>query len=126
MCGRIRRRPLFCCLASQARTEGGPVKNEGLNGIVADVVEDLDLRIKNKNAKVEVEDLPSVLGNRSQLYQVFLNLIGNSIKFSKQDLPLEVKIYARVFDRLGKEGNETQTKIAQIFVQDNGIGFDEK
>ncbi len=102
------------------------VKEISLSDIAGDVVQDLQLKINEKGANIAISELPYMLGNRSQVYQVFLNLIGNAIKFSKPDVPLKVKIYSKTFDRLGKDQTETKTKICQIFVEDNGIGFEEK
>jgi signal transduction histidine kinase len=102
------------------------IKDIDINEIVSDVIEDLDLKVKEKKARIEVEELPHMLGNRAQIYQVFINLIGNALKFSKEDTPLELNIFSKSFDRVGSASKKGGTRIAQIYVEDNGIGFDEK
>jgi len=62
-----------------------------------------------------VAPLPTVNGDRHQLRELFQNLIANAIKFRPPGVNPEVKIYSRSMDTG-----------YQIFVEDNGIGFDEK
>jgi light-regulated signal transduction histidine kinase (bacteriophytochrome) len=47
--------------------------------------------------------------------QLFQNLIGNAIKYKQNGQPPKVKIYSRL-----------RRDRAAIYVEDNGIGFDEK
>jgi len=102
------------------------IKDLDLNEIINDVIEDLDLKVKEKSAKIQIDELPTMLGNRSQIYQVFINLIGNALKFAKPNVPLELNISSKVFDRVSTASKKGGTRIAQIYVEDNGIGFDEK
>jgi len=65
---------------------------------------------------VEVETLPSVEGERFQMRQLFQNLISNSLKYHRDEVPPVVKVkYA------GFENN-----FEEIHIEDNGKGFDEK
>ena len=71
----------------------------------------LQLKIKQKHAKVNLSDLPEVEVSRIQMGQLYQNLISNAIKFSDKDSP-EIWIDA---EKNGK---------AYIFsVRDNGIGI---
>lgn len=84
-----------------------------LNDIINEVLEDLEENIRNKKATVQLSGLPSVRVNRIHLYQLFQNLINNSLKFSKSSLP---PIITMAFDH-ESEG------YAFIRLSDNGIGF---
>ena len=55
---------------------------------MTDVIEYLDLKIKTQKTLIEVKELPYMLGNLSQIHQVFINLIGNALKFAKHKYPL--------------------------------------
>jgi PAS domain S-box-containing protein len=88
-----------------------------LNQKVANVLEDLELDIKEKGAKIKVERLPVVKGYRRQLQQLLQNLISNAIKYSKKDQPPQIKIMATVV-------KEKERDYHQISITDNGIGFD--
>jgi len=63
-------------------------------------------------AKTTHDSLPMVLADRTQLAQLFQNLIGNALKFKHQDRPCEIHVGARRAD-------------AQwVFsIRDNGIGI---
>ncbi|HEX7588024.1 MAG TPA: ATP-binding protein, partial [Anaerolineae bacterium] len=70
------------------------------------------MSILESSATVTHGDLPSVPGDRSQLVQLFQNLIGNAIKFHGEKAP-------RVHITATDSGWEWR-----FIVSDNGIGFD--
>lgn len=85
------------------------------------VVSDLEARLLQAGGKVELGALPIIVADRGQMAQLFQNLIGNGLKFSKPGQPPVVKVRGELLnDRRG--GADT----CQIVVEDNGIGFDEK
>ena len=90
-----------------------------LNQLLASVTDDLQVAITEKNAQLTIENLPQVLAEKNQLYQVFLNVIGNALKFSKPGLAVEIKVYAAAAVVDGQE-------FWQITIEDNGIGFDQQ
>lgn len=83
-----------------------------LNVVIDMVVRDLEARIKETGGVVEWERLPVVMGDTSQLFRVFLNLIDNALKFRGENPPL-VKASA-------VKDNGTYI----ISITDNGIGMD--
>ena len=85
-----------------------------LNAVVGKVLEDLSILIAENQAKVTVGDLPTVDASPSQMGQLFLNLIGNGIKFRGDGIP-RIQIEAQL---LSDEW--------LISVRDNGIGIDPK
>jgi hypothetical protein len=56
------------------------------------------------------------------MQQLFLNLIHNALKYSKKDVTPVVKIYAQT----GATDKDSANAYCRIFVEDNGIGFDQK
>ncbi|AFY99900.1 sensor histidine kinase [Calothrix sp. PCC 6303] len=71
-------------------------------------------RISETGAKITYDTLPSVMADGTQLMQLFLNLVGNAIKF-RSDKPPEIHI-----------GAERQEDNWLFSVKDNGIGLDPK
>src|SRR5690606_22161254 len=70
---------------------------------------------------------PAIWGHRSQLHQLFANLISNAIKFCT-DKP-EISVEARVFPtatRLSSLLVQPTEPVVEIRISDNGIGFDKK
>ncbi|MCF0057660.1 ATP-binding protein [Dyadobacter sp. CY356] len=91
-----------------------------LNDVVQEVLDDFELLIQDKGAKFEIDNLPEIEVNHGQIRQVFQNLIGNALKFSKVNETPVIKIKSV---KTGENSGETDCYIS---VSDNGIGFDEK
>ncbi|MGZ3699017.1 MAG: sensor histidine kinase, partial [Bdellovibrionota bacterium] len=100
---------------SRVTTKAMPFIQTDLNQTLADVLSDLEVRIEQSKAKVEVSPLPKLDADPSQMRQLFQNLIANALKFHQKDLPAVVKVSAKV------SGN-----FCQLSVEDQGIGFEEK
>lgn len=98
-----------------------------MNVLISEVLVELDEEIKTRNAKVIVENLPTLSVNPSLIKPLFHNLIGNALKYSKKDTTPVVKISSEVSAQLnGKATPAVSAKYCRIFIQDNGIGFDQK
>lgn len=98
-----------------------------LNALINEVLVDLDEEIKNKNGQVVVEKLPTLCVNPSLIKPLFHNLIGNALKYSKKDASPYVKISSEISSQInGKSTNGASPKYCRIYIQDNGIGFDQK
>ncbi len=65
-------------------TEREPVD---LDAVLRRVVQDLDTRIDETEATVLVGELPTVMGDRTQLTELFQNLVANALKFRGEDPP---------------------------------------
>jgi PAS domain S-box-containing protein len=86
-----------------------------LNDVIDEVLKLQFRLIEEKKAKVIVPNLPKVRALRTPLIQLFQNLIGNSLKYSKENINPVIEI---VYKETDKE---------HIFsIIDNGIGIDEE
>lgn len=97
-----------------------------LQTIVDEVVLDLDLKIKEKNASIITENLPVAYINPKQFRQLFLNLINNSLKFSRPEVAPVISIKGKVLTT--QEADQLSLpktgKYLRITLEDNGIGFE--
>jgi signal transduction histidine kinase len=84
--------------------------------LIRQITIDLEVSIQQKEARIETRDLPVVHGAPLLLYQLFYNLINNSLKFARQGVPARIVIE-------GRPGEERDGRFVQIDVSDNGIGF---
>lgn len=100
---------------SRVTTKRTTPKSVDLNQVVGEVISDLEAAISSSTGKVVVDKLPTVKADATHMRQLFQNLIGNAIKFRREDVPPEVHVSSK------KSG-----KFCEITVKDNGIGFDEK
>ncbi|MBJ7881828.1 sensor histidine kinase [Gelidibacter salicanalis] len=91
------------------------VTGVNLNTIAANILLDLELIIKDTNASVKFDNLPTVNGLELELKQLFQNLINNGLKFRKADTAPLIEITV-----------EEQSKYWLFAVKDNGIGMDKQ
>jgi light-regulated signal transduction histidine kinase (bacteriophytochrome) len=69
---------------------------------------------EGRNVQWKIGDLPEVAGDRSLLRLVFVNLVANALKFTRDRAVSEIEI--------GVGSSERDAVV--IFVRDNGVGFD--
>jgi len=100
-----------------------------LNGILQNVMGDFDLQIEQKKAVITHDKLPVIKGVRLQMNQLFYNLLGNALKFSKPGVSPAIHISCRILAageapaHLALKGS---ISYCEIIFQDNGIGIDKK
>lgn len=109
---------------SRVSKSAKPFEQVDLQKIVDRVAADLEVRIEQLNARVEACDLPVVWADKIQIYQLFLNLTGNALKFHKPDVAPHVQICGSRIPP-AKRGPLTGVEHALVTVQDNGIGFEQ-
>lgn len=96
-----------------------------LNTIISDVLLELSENIEEKNAKIKVASLPKVNSIEFQIHQLFVNLITNSLKYSKENVAPIIKISSEKIESEERYNDViiTDKKFYKIVVSDNGIGF---
>jgi light-regulated signal transduction histidine kinase (bacteriophytochrome) len=98
-----------------------------LNRIVAEIVTDLEIIIKEKEAVLHIGDLPVVDAIPGQMRQMLQNLISNALKFSKKGTSPVITIGAELIEEKDINGAATtEGSYCRITVADNGIGFNER
>lgn len=101
-----------------------------LGKVVEQAVADLDLLIKDTGATIEVDPLPVVPGDASQLGQLFQNLLSNALKFRRANVPPVIEVHCQLVNADAVPPSVSPTRSAatyyRIDVADNGVGFDEK
>lgn len=98
-----------------------------LNEILSDVLLEMEGAISDKNATINKESLPQLSVNPVLMRPLFHNLISNAIKYSRKDVHPVVKVYSEFSLNQNRNGsNEMKNKYCRIYVEDNGIGFDQK
>lgn len=98
---------------SRVSTQAQPFSVFSLFDAVQDALADLRVAIIESGAIIHCEPLPMVRGDRSQVAQIFVNLINNAIKFARPDLRPVIRLSAH------PEGESWH-----LLVADNGIGIE--
>jgi len=86
-----------------------------LNVILDEVLNDLELSIRENNVTIRRQMLPTIKAVPFQMRQLFQNLLSNSIKYKKPEEPPVISI----------ESSEKNNEVELVFT-DNGIGFEAK
>lgn len=99
-----------------------------LDEIMDQLLEDLDLKIRDKAAVIHRTPLPSVNAVPMQLYQLFYNLLGNALKFTSDEKSPVIHIQTRILsvEDIINFHLDMDVKYIEIAVKDNGIGFQQE
>ena len=112
---------------SKLSAETEPFIQTDLTQIAREAVEELSDTVQAKNAEIQIDHLPSLPVNPNMIRSLFFNLVGNALKYSKKNTSPLIKIYAEkqpgVSDGLIIPDEK---KYYRIFIQDNGIGFNQQ
>lgn len=97
-----------------------------LNDVLLSVLADFELLISQKNAAILYDELETIEAVPLQMNQLFFNLLGNALKFSKTEIEPLITIKG---NRLSNEEKECHSQLQsdrdyyKITFTDNGIGF---
>ena len=99
-----------------------------LNKLLENANQELAHEIEDKNAVIQSAQLPVLNVIAFQIQQLFVNLIGNALKYSKPDVPPVINIDCEKLTA----GNypdfitDRRKKYLKISISDNGMGFDQQ
>ncbi len=100
---------------SRLESEAQQFEKVDLAQAARDAADDLEVMVRHTEAVIEIDDdLASIEAEPNQMRDLFQNLIGNAMRFRSSRRPM-VKVY-------GTDSGGSY----RIFVEDNGLGFDEK
>jgi signal transduction histidine kinase len=98
-----------------------------LNTLISEILSEMEEDLREKGAKVIIDKLPVLYVNPSLMKPLFHNLIGNALKYRKKDIEPVIKVTSDVTTPVnGKSPKEQGNRYCRIFIEDNGIGFDQK
>jgi PAS domain S-box-containing protein len=121
---------LITDLLTYSRTTGSEehFKRTDLNEVLQQVKNELKEMIEDKKADIETDRLPVLHVIPFQFQQLFINLLSNSIKFSKPGIPPQIRIRYEIAEAgmIKNLNNEPDKRYHLLSITDNGIGFDTK
>src|SRR5690606_36239468 len=117
-----------------------------LNTVIGDVLQEMEGAIAEKKANMEIGVLPSQPVNPVLIRLLFHNLLSNALKYSRKGIPPAVKVYSEFRNHTinlnttdnnsinsnyndgtdGGKSREGHGGYCRIYIQDNGIGFEQK
>ncbi|NGM61692.1 PAS domain-containing protein [Sphingobacterium sp. SGG-5] len=99
---------------NQARLHGYTIESISLITVIQAICEESKLLYDNAHCRFTIGELLPVHGDRGVLYQIFLNVIGNAVKYSAKERTPHVEI-----------SSEKQEGYLIYWIKDNGIGIPE-
>jgi signal transduction histidine kinase/DNA-binding response OmpR family regulator len=97
-----------------------------VNLILADILNDLEILIREKNAKINIAPIPWLEGIPGQLRQMFQNIISNALKFTRAGHAPVINVTAELVTAKDVDSEpDLNGTFCRIMISDNGIGFNE-
>jgi signal transduction histidine kinase len=88
-----------------------------LSALTSSVLSELDVSISESKSSIQVDALPTIVGDPGSIEHLMRNLIGNAIKYRHPEREPQITITSPVLSK---------GSASEIHVADNGIGFDMK
>lgn len=108
---------------SRVTTKAKPFSVVDLNEIMGHALSNLAIMIEQTEAHINYDTMPSIEADPTQMLQLFQNLISNALKFHRESTSPVITIHSETSEY---SAGGRRIKRARIFVEDNGIGFDDK
>lgn len=99
-----------------SRIESGRLEIEpqemDLENLVGEVLVEIDAKAKEKNLHIinEAKELPKIFADPNKVHQILLNLLGNSLKFTKENGNIKISYF-------------NDGKMMHISISDDGVGI---
>jgi len=108
---------LIDALLSFSRLSRSEMQKTKINSkeLVASVLQTFSEELKDRSVEININDLPDAFGDENLIRLVWVNLISNAIKYSKNKEKTVIDI-----------GGETGKDTTMFYIKDNGAGFDMK
>ncbi len=98
-----------------------------LNDLLENAKQELASNIEEKKANIESSELPNLKVIPFQIQQLFINIIGNSLKYSKEGIAPVIEIKsALIVSQNEPLLPKNKDKYYKITIEDNGIGFEQE
>ena len=119
---------------SRTTTQDVTLVKTDLNLIIKEVIEDLQEDIQQKNCSLEIDKVHCEVSSVPfQMHQLLFNLVSNSLKFSRENIPPIIKIKCEInkgkkltINQLNINKLNKEEEYCHITFIDNGIGFDQQ
>jgi len=112
---------------SKVSTEKSEFVNSDVNVLLRELLADMEEEVKEKKATITIDHIPELVVSPRLIRPLFQNLINNALKYRKKNVDPKINIRSEISLAISDRDNRNLVnKYCRIFVEDNGIGFDQK
>jgi signal transduction histidine kinase len=112
---------------SKVSTEKSEFVNSDVNVLLKELLADMEEEVKEKKATITINHIPELVVSPRLIRPLFQNLINNALKYRKKNVDPKINIRSEISLAISDRDNRNLVnKYCRIFVEDNGIGFDQK
>jgi PAS domain S-box-containing protein len=111
---------------SRTNTLPKEFKTTDLNQVLESVKKEIKDSIEENNATIHSTPLPTANVVAFQIKQLLENLLLNSIKYAKKNVPPVINITSSIVEGQNLDGLAADRRYIRIDIEDNGIGFDQQ
>src|SRR3954465_8125372 len=112
---------------SKVSTEKSEFVNSDVNVLLRELLADMEEEVKEKKATITIDHIPELVVSPRLIRPLFQNLINNALKYRKKNVDPKINIRSEISLAISDRDNKNLVnKYCRIFVEDNGIGFDQK
>lgn len=113
---------------SRVSRKGERFRQTDLNEVFTQVLTEMEPAIKSSGASITANGLISIVCIETQIRNLLVNLLSNSMKFSRKEAKPEIKVEGTVIrsEKVPCLTQEQGCNYLRLTVMDNGIGFDNK
>jgi light-regulated signal transduction histidine kinase (bacteriophytochrome) len=112
---------------SKLSAEPSDFTTVNLNDTLHELLIDLSEEIREKDAEIKIDNLPSLYASQRLMRPLFQNLISNALKYRRKDIRPVISIRSDSLTDTNLKGKNTPgNKYYRIYIEDNGIGFEQK
>jgi len=111
---------------SKLSIEKSSFVNSDINIMLKELLVDIDDEVREKKATISIEEIPALYVSPTLMRPLFQNLINNALKYRRKNVDPVIKIRSEISLAISDREKNLVNKYCRIFVEDNGIGFDQK
>lgn len=111
---------------SRISTIKEPFAPVDLNVLFEELLIEIKDNVREKNAEFIIDRLPVIRCNARLMSMLFQNLISNALKYTRKGQPPVIRITSEISNTKSQKIHSPSEKHCRIFVEDNGIGFDQQ
>ncbi|MEJ1239493.1 ATP-binding protein [Chryseolinea sp. T2] len=96
-----------------------------LNVVMREILSEMEDEVTEAGATITIEQMPTLAVGPSLIRPLFQNLLSNALKYRRKDIQTVIRVHCEASGS-NENGKDNVNRYYRIYIEDNGIGFDQK